>query len=412
MERLLGRVVLKKAKANPVRYGHPWIFSGAIDKIDEKNVEQGVEVYGAEGDFLGIGFYNERSQIRVRLLGFSYESGVMPGWGEEAVNDFIRKRVQDAMALRKKLNLPNAHTNAFRLLNGEGDGLPGVNVDLYRDVCVVQFNTRAMKEREQVFYQALKEVLDEFAVKNIIEVSGRFAELEGFSAKTRIVESETNFEKNGIWRQVDCLENGVSWKVQLQGGQKTGMFLDQRENRFKFATYCKGGKILDLYSHAGGFALQALKQGAAEAHCIDSSKNALAMAQENAAYNGLEKRLIVEEMDAFRYLEQVAPSSFDAVVVDPPSFAHHQKDVTSALKGYQRLNALALNAVKKGGIFASCVCSQLIEPVEFERVLARASRDSGRRVHVLDVASQAPDHPWPLTFTEGKYLQFILMTVY
>jgi 23S rRNA (cytosine1962-C5)-methyltransferase len=186
--------------------------------------------------------------------------------------------------------------------------------------------------------------------------------------------------------------------------------LDQRDNRWRLARYCRGADLLDVYCYVGGFSLAALRQGARSATSVDSSARALERAREHAQLNQLGPFHTVEE-DAFRYLEAATPYSFDVVVVDPPKFARSQRDLPAALKGYQRLNALALNAVRRGGLFATCSCSQLVDEENFERMVASAAHDAGRRVTVVATSSQGPDHPVPPAFPEGRYLKFLLLGV-
>jgi 23S rRNA (cytosine1962-C5)-methyltransferase len=210
---------------------------------------------------------------------------------------------------------------------------------------------------------------------------------------------------------VRCRENGVELEVEPLKGQKTGMFLDQRENRRLIASLSRGARVLDVYTYAGGFALNALAGGASEALCVDSSARALERVNAHAAMNGVVGKISTVESDAFRFLETAKPKSWDIVVVDPPKFARARKDLDAAIKGYQRLNTLAMNACADGGLLATCSCSQLVDQETFERMVAAAARDAGRRVQVLQSASQGPDHPVPPAFPEGRYLKFLLCRV-
>jgi 23S rRNA (cytosine1962-C5)-methyltransferase len=288
-------------------------------------------------------------------------------------------------------------------VNSEGDGLPGLVVDVYGDVCAVQFTALGMKRREAEVYDALAQLLSPRA---IVEVSaGGFAQVEGFASATRTVRGEDTAAA-----AVRCRENGVELEVDPLHGQKTGMFLDQRENRRRLASLAKDARVLDMYTYAGGFALNALKAGAQQATCVDASGRALERVQAHAALNGLQGIETVEA-DAFRYLEAVKPRSYDVVVLDPPKFARARKDLEAALKGYQRLNALGMNACADGALLATCSCSQLVDQESFERVIAGAAKDAGRRVQLLEVASQGADHPVPPAFPEGRYLKFMLCRV-
>jgi 23S rRNA (cytosine1962-C5)-methyltransferase len=390
---MTAKVFLKRGRANPLWQGHPWVFSGAILR-EEGAFEPGdiVDVCDVEGRYIGRGFANPRSQIRVRMMTHRDESV------DEAL---LGQRLEEAIALRRRLGLPSAETTAFRLVNSEGDGLPGLVVDVYGDVCAAQFTALGMKRLETLIYEQLQRLLSPRA---ILEVSaGGFSQIEGFGSATRVVRGEEI-------TTVECKENGIRLEVDPLRGQKTGMFLDQRENRRRIGELSKGARVLDIYTYAGGFSLAALRGGAKEATCVDTSTRALERARHHAELNALGP-LETVEADAFRFLETAPPRGYDLVVIDPPKFARAKKDLTAALKGYERLNALAMNACADGGLLATCSCSQLVDAETFERLIAQASRSIGRRVQVLEVTSQGADHPIPPAFPEGRYLKFILCRV-
>jgi 23S rRNA (cytosine1962-C5)-methyltransferase len=391
----MATVYLKRGRANPLWQGHPWVYSGAIVR-EEGAYEPGdvVDVADAEGRYIGRGFVNPRSQIRVRMVTTR----------DEAVDaKLIERRVEEAAKLRARLLLPSAETNAYRLINSEGDGLPGLVVDVYGEVCAVQFTALGMKRREVEVYDALAQLLSPRA---IVEVSaGGFAQVEGFASATRAVRGD-----DAAAQQVRCRENGIELEVDPLHGQKTGMFLDQRQNRQRLGQLAKGARVLDVYTYAGGFALNALRAGAEHATCVDASGRALERVRAHAALNGF-GAIETFEADAFRFLEAARPRSFDIVILDPPKFARARKDLEAALKGYQRLNALGINACADGALLATCSCSQLVDGETFERVIAGAAKDAGRRVQLLEVASQGPDHPVPPAFPEGRYLKFALCRV-
>jgi 23S rRNA (cytosine1962-C5)-methyltransferase len=390
-------VYLKRGRANPIWQGHPWIFSGAIER-EEGSPAPGdvVEVRDIEGRFIGRGFHNARSQIRVRMV----------TQRDEPVDAaLVRRRIEQAGALRRRLALPSAETTAYRLVNSEGDGLPGLVVDVYGDVAAMQFTALGMKRLEETVVDALSAGAGLPApARAVIEVSaGGFAQLEGFGSATRTVRGATV-------ERVQCRENGVLLEVEPLRGQKTGMFLDQRDNRARVAALSRGMSVLDVYTYAGGFSLAALKAGAKQATAVDSSAKALERARQHAELNGL-PGLETVEADAFRYLETVTPRAHDMVVVDPPKFARAKKDLAAALKGYQRLNQLAMNACAEGGLLCTASCSQLVGAAELERVIAAAARDAGRRVTVLEVRGAGPDHPVPPAFEEGRYLKALICRV-
>ncbi len=409
----VAKVVLKRGRANPLWHGHPWVFSGAIHKLPA-GLTPGdvVSVYDAEERLIGHGFANPRSQIAVRMLTLGeLHSGAQPGVAEhtlppaELVTSLINRRIHEASLLRRSIGLPRSDTSAYRLCNSEGDGLPGLSIDLFGDVAAVQFSALGMKLCEDAVYAALRS-LPKPPTCIIESAAGSFAQIEGFTSQNRVVFGDESLLAGGTL----CLENGLRLRIDVRDGQKTGAFLDQRDNRQLLGRYCAGAKVLDVYSYAGGFALQALRQGAVEATCVDISPRALKLCQENAQLNSLGPLQTVES-DAFRFLEGATPLSYDVVVIDPPKFARAQKDLPAALKGYQRLNALAMGAVRRGGLLATSSCSQLVDEQAFLRMLSSAATDAGRRVTVLYRGSQGLDHPVPPSFEEGRYLKFVLLGV-
>lgn len=412
------RIFLKRGRANPVWRGHPWVYSGAVEET-KGSFEPGdvVEVCDVEKRLIGAGFVNPRSQIVVRMLTRgplelaagslgALEGSVVehaPAAGDP-VSVLIEGRIDAALALRRRLGLPSESTTAYRLVNSEGDGLPGLVVDMYGQVAAVQFTALGMKRQEAAVYRALERLAGLVAIVEV--AAGSFSNIEGFAATTRVVWGDPEVLRGGV----SCRENDVELRVDLEQGQKTGLFLDQRDNRLRLARYARGADVLDVYCYVGGFSLAALRHGARSATCVDSSARALERARAHASLNGL-TQLETVEADAFRYLEGATPHRFDVVVVDPPKFARAQRDLPAALKGYQRLNALALNAVRRGGLLATCSCSQLVDSESFERMVAAAAQDAGRRVTIVELSSQGPDHPVPPGFTEGRYLKFMLLGV-
>jgi 23S rRNA (cytosine1962-C5)-methyltransferase len=402
----MAKVVIKRGRANPLWHGHPWVFSGAIEReVGSYAAGDIVDVEDSDGRLIGRGYANPRSQIRVRLVTFR---------DEPVDGALLRRRLAEAQGLRRLLGLPSAETTAYRLVSSEGDGLPGVTIDVYGDVAVVLFSTLGMKRVEDEVYAAVDELLRPRAI--VEAAAGGVAQLEGFHAQNRIVRLADGPDEASI-RRVACLENGIKLEVDPLGGQKSGMFLDQRDNRRRVAGVVanmvaagRRPRVLDVYTYAGGFALAALRAGAAEATCVDSSARALERATQHAQLNGL-GGLDTVESDAFRFLESATPRRYDVVILDPPKFARAKKDLEAAMKGYQRLNMLGLTAVAEDGILATASCSQNVDLESFERMLAAAARDAGRRVQVLEVASQAPDHPVTPAFAEGRYLKFLLCRV-
>ncbi|MEP6655405.1 MAG: class I SAM-dependent rRNA methyltransferase [Myxococcales bacterium] len=386
------RVILRQGRARPLWFGHPWVYANAIGRIEgEAAPGDIVSLRDHDGRLIGRGIFNPRSQIPVRLVTRR----------DEAVDEaFFRARIADARALRARLGLPSERTTAYRLVNSEGDNLPGVVVDVYDDAVVVQVTTLGMAMRRATLFDALEA---ELAPRTIFEVAAQsYAELEGFSATSRVA--------RGVSRiQVSCLEDGIKLDVEPLSGQKTGMFIDQRENRMRVGSLARGARVLDCYAYAGGFGLQAARGGAKSVTAVDSSARAVARIGAHAAMNGLAVDAV--ESDVFRFLETATPGGYDLVVVDPPKFARARKDLDAARKGYERLNALALAALAPGGFLVTCSCSQNVDLVEFERILAAGAKQAGRQVRIVETRGAATDHPLPAGFSEGQYLKVLFAYV-
>lgn len=391
------KVVLRRGRARPLWFGHPWVYANAVDCLEGK-ADPGcvVSLLDHDGRFIGRGIYNSRSQIPVRLLTRT----------DEPIDAaFFSRRLLAAQALRVALALPNAENTAYRLVNSEGDSLPGLVVDGFGDAAVFQISTLGMALWREEITTAIDEVL---APKTIYEVAvGSFAEVEGFASETRVVCGESR-------AQVPCLEDGIRLEAEPLQGQKTGLFLDQRPSRIRVGQIVRAmpkkfARVLDCYAYAGGFGLQAARAGAGEITAVDSSARAVARIEAHAQANGAEIRAV--ESDTFRFLETATPRSYDLVVVDPPKFARARKDLEAAIKGYERLNALALTACAPGAVLVTCSCSQNVGMVEFERILAAGARQANREVRIIECHGPGPDHPLPPGFSEGQYLKVLFVYV-
>jgi len=391
------KVVLRRGRARPLWFGHPWVYANAVDRL-EGGAQPGcvVSLLDHDGRFIGRGIYNSRSQIPVRLLTRVDEAIDAP---------FFVRRLHAAQELRAALALPSAGTTAYRLVNSEGDSLPGLVVDMFGEAAAFQVSTLGMALWREEIAGAIAEVL---APTTLYEVAaGSFADVEGFAAETRVVRGEAR-------AQVACLEDDIHLEAEPLQGQKTGLFLDQRPSRMRVgqmvaAAPGKFGRVLDCYAYSGGFSLQAARAGAGEVTAVDSSARAVARIEAHAEANGSHIRAV--ESDAFRFLETATPHAYDLVVIDPPKFARARKDLEAATKGYERLNALALAVCAKGAMLVTCSCSQNIGPVEFERILAAAARQSGREVRIVEQQGPGPDHPLPPGFGEGQYLKVLFAYV-
>jgi 23S rRNA (cytosine1962-C5)-methyltransferase len=387
------RVTLKPGRAKPLWYGHPWVYSEAVERAEGVAPGDEVVVVDHDGRFIGRGFANPRSQIFVRVAERA-DRPLDEGW--------LRGRLQAARALRARLGLPSTATDAYRLVNSEGDLLPGLVVDVFGDSAVVQITTMAMKRREAQIFDAVWELL---APRTLYEATsgGAAQKVEGFVAQARVARGESRPE-------VPCRENGSALVVEPLVGQKTGWFLDQRENRAFVGALARGARVLDLYTYAGGFSLAAARGGAVRITAVDVSPRALERARQNFALNGLDVPDLVEA-DVFRYLEAAPAGAFELVICDPPKFARARKDLDAALRGYRRLNTLALAACAEDAILATASCSQLVDDVAFERMLAGAAKDAHRTLQVMHIAYQAADHSVPVAFPEGRYLKMFVCRV-
>lgn len=392
----MATIRIKRGRAKPLWLGHPWLYSQAIERVEGACAPGDVaEVVDDEGRLIGVGFYNPGSQIAVRML----SRARVP-----IDRAFLRERVRAAMALRARLGLPSASTTAYRLVNAEGDGLPGLIADVYAGVVNLQITALGMKRLEPELVSVLEELLSPSAIYAV--AAGGVTAKEGFSSAPGLLAGAAVGE-------VRFREHGVELSIEPEHGQKTGAYLDQRENHARIGALARSGdRVLDLYTNLGGFALHALRGGAAHATAVDMSPRALGRAREHARWAGVEDRLELVEADVFRWLEeQTAGTSYDLLIVDPPKFAASRAALEPALKGYRKLNALALRLAKPGALYATASCSQAVDAEAFERAVSSAAADAGRRITVLETLFQPADHPVPPGFAEGRYLKLLLCAV-
>jgi 23S rRNA (cytosine1962-C5)-methyltransferase len=391
------KVTLKAEREATVRGGHPWIFSGAVARAEEAVRDGGlVSVFGEGGHFLGHGYFNGRSAIRVRLLTRE------PGRAIDAA--FWRERLERALALRRAW-FAEAETDAFRLVNGEGDGLPGLICDRYADCLVVQFHTLGIEAQREPILAALRELArpETLVERSDLEVRRK----EGLlPAAVRVLAGE--LDPGGVLVR----EHGLRFRVDLLGGQKTGFFLDQRENRRAAGGLAQGRRVLNCFAYTGGFTLAALRGGAAEAVSVESSAAALERLAEHLALNGLAgapHRVV--RGDAGEFLEQSLEQGarYDLIVLDPPAFVKHRAAMQSGLKAYRRLNRLALRLLPPGGILVSASCSSHVGAGEWESLVYSAARMEGRTVQVLRESFHPVDHPVLLQCPEGRYLKCLFL---
>jgi 23S rRNA (cytosine1962-C5)-methyltransferase len=389
------KVIISSGKDNALKRFHPWVFSGAIKKISGE-VHDGdvVEVFSSQNEYLGTGHYQDGS-IAVRI--FSFKQINPDGL-------FWKSKIENAYQYRKSIGIIGKEdTNVYRLVFGEGDGLPGLVIDYYNGTAVLQAHSIGMhKEREHIT-EALKEVygdkLKAVYDKSKESLAGRYS--DG-------IENGYLFGKD-IEKQV--MENGHLFKIDWEEGQKTGFFVDQRENRSLVAHYAPGRKVLDCFCYAGGFSVYALKAGATEVHSIDASKTAIKLTDNNIELNfGQGAKQTSHVTDAFDYLK-VKQGEYDMMILDPPAFAKHREARHHAVMGYKRLNALAISGIKPGGIIFTFSCSQVVDKYLFHGAITAAAIEAGRNVRIMKYLSQPPDHPIGIFHPEGEYLKGMVLYV-
>jgi 23S rRNA (cytosine1962-C5)-methyltransferase len=380
-------VRLKRGREGPVRSGHPWVFSGAIDTISgEVTPGDLVQVVTAEDRPLGVGYYNPRCTIAVRVLTRR----------SEAIDaQFMQRRLAAAMTLRQAILPP--HTTGYRLVNGEGDFLPGVVIDVYDAFVVCQFLTAGADRLKPLIVDAVVALLSPHGVYEKSE--GAVRHEEGLPNATGV-----------LWGQeppplVTIEEYGCRFVVHLQGGQKTGFFLDQRENRALVGTLAGGKFVLNGFSYSGGFGIFAARNGATHVVSVDSSAPAIQLAQHNWQANNLSaSQGEFIQADMFTYLRQTA-EVFDVIILDPPPFIRRRSDIQAGIKGYKEINLQALRRLAPGGQLLSFSCSQHLSAADFLQTLQFAAADAGRNVQVLRHLGPGPDHPSNLIHSEGTYLK-------
>lgn len=389
-------IFLKPRRDKSVRRRHPWIFSGAIERV-EGEVAAGavVRVLSHEGDFLAHAAWSPASQIRLRVLSFD-EDSVIDG-------DFIRGRIERAIDARRELGL--LELAACRLVFGEADGLPGLVVDRYADYLVCQFLAAGIEPWRPAIVEALSDMLAPIGIFERSEAAAR--RKEGLASRRGVlagIEPPSRLEI-GI--------EGLKLLVDLEHGQKTGAYLDQRENRRRVAAYARGRRVLDAFAYTGAFGLACLAQGAIRATFVDSSGPALGLASEQAELNGLADRSEFHEADVGDELRRLRADGerFDLVVLDPPKFVQTAAQLRSGCRAYKDVNRLGLELLRPGGVLATFSCSGHVDAALFRKVVADAGVDAGRDAQILERLSQPPDHPVTLGFPEAEYLAGLVLRV-
>lgn len=391
----IAKVILKPGKEQSLKRYHTWVFSGAIGKMP-KNLVEGdlVAVYSANDEFLGIGHYQIGS-IAVRIITFM---------DEVIDHDFWKKKIENVWKLRDSLGFADSlETNVFRLVNGEGDGIPGLIIDYYNGTAVLQMHSIGMYLIRNDIVKVLSEVLGE-KLKAVFDKS----------SKTLPFKADINPEDGylmGESGETEVLEYGLKFKVDWESGQKTGFFIDQRENRLMVQKYAKNRDVLNMFCYTGGFSFYAMKGGARLVHSVDASSSAIDLTNGNVELNfPNDKRHESFVADGFEYLKNIQ-DKYDLIVLDPPAFAKHRDALPQALKGYKRINTRAFEQIRSGGILFTFSCSQVVTKDKFREAVFSAAAISGRKVSILHQLTQPTDHPINIFHPESEYLKGLVLHV-
>ena len=389
------QIFLKRGKEESLKRFHPWIFSGAIHHMDE-GIEEGetVRVITAAGEFIAVGHYQIGS-IAVRVLSFE---------DIEINTDFWCERLQSALDVRIGVGIADSPTNnTYRLVHGEGDYLPGLVIDCYGSTAVMQAHSVGMHDCRNEICQALVQVMGD-RIANVY-----------YKSETTLPYKADLHQENGFLVGGDAsnvaMENGLKFHIDWLRGQKTGFFVDQRENRSLLEQYAKGKSVLNMFCYTGGFSVYAMRGDAKQVHSVDSSAKAIELTNDNVALNfpGDARHEAFCE-DAFKYLDE-HDQQYDLIVLDPPAFAKHRAALRNALKGYTRLNVKGLQRIKKGGILFTFSCSQVVTKDNFRNAVFTAAAQVGRKVRILHQLHQPADHPINIYHPEGEYLKGLVLYV-
>jgi 23S rRNA (cytosine1962-C5)-methyltransferase len=391
-------LTLKPGKDQSLRRLHPWVFSGAIARMQGEVVEgEVVSVLASNGELLGVGHYAPGS-IAVRMLDFGTEAQLPDA-------AFWEQKLRNAYQLRQRLGLTGTgNTNVYRLIHAEGDGLPGLIIDVYGDTAVVQAHSAGMYKARPLIAAALQAVLGE----NLRAIYDKSAETVPAKAAPDAQNGYLLGESTGQEHVVE--ENGHRFAVDWETGQKTGFFIDQRDNRALLARYAPGRRVLNTFCYTGGFSVYALQAGAELVHSVDSSKKAIELTNRNAELTGLQDKHEAYAQDVFSFLKD-RHNQYDLIVLDPPAFAKHLSARHNALMGYKRLNVAGIKQIAPGGLLFTFSCSQVVSMELFEGAIMAAAIEAGRPARILHRLTQPADHPVSLFHPEGEYLKGLVLAV-
>jgi 23S rRNA (cytosine1962-C5)-methyltransferase len=385
-------LTIAKGKEHSIQRKHPWVFSGALAS-ETSELQDGdlVCLTTKKQQILGIGHY-QHATIAVRMLSFDYET---------IDQAFYERRLANAYQLRLRIGLLHANNNIFRLCHGEGDQLPGLIIDFYNGVAVIQCHSYGMYRQVELIAAALQAVIGT-DLKAIYHKSS--------DTLPKREEITDGYLFGSVTVPHLALENGVKYNIDWINGQKTGFFIDQRENRALLGKYAQGKKVLNTFCYSGGFSLQALQHGATLVHSLDSSKKAIALTDANVELNAFQEHHASIVDDAMDYMKNLA-EDYDIIVLDPPAFAKHRDKRHQAIQGYKRLNAHAIRQIKPGGLIFTFSCSQVVDTLLFTNTVIAAAIEAGRSCRILDQLHQPADHPIQAFHPEGAYLKGLVIQI-
>lgn len=403
IDRKYAKIIIDEKGRKQQEEGHPWVYDNEVVKV-EGEYQNGdiVDVLSQKGKYLGSGFINNNSKIIVRIISRNAN--------DVFDNNFFERRLKYAWEYRK--TVMGEDKKCCRIIFGEADEFPGLTIDRFNDILVAQVLSLGIEIRKDIIFNALYKILvdDGEVISGIYERNDvEIRKLEGLEEYKGYYKLEgIDIPKHTI---TEIVENGIKYKVDVENGQKTGFFLDQKYNRLAISKIAKGKKVLDCFTHTGSFALNAAKGGAMHVHAVDISETAIEMAKENARLNGLEDKMSFETINVFDLLPEIKSNDYDFIILDPPAFTKSRKTIENAKKGYKQINYRAMKALPRGGYLATCSCSHFMDEEKFIKMLKDAAKDAGVRLRQIEKRQQSPDHPILLNVGETDYLKFFIFQI-
>lgn len=402
-DRKYTKIIIDKKGARQQEKMHPWVYDNEIIEVQGK-YENGdiVDVVNEKGKYLGSGYINDNSKIRVRIISRNFN--------DNFDGAFYERRLRYAWEYRK--TVMGEDINCCRIIFGEADEFPGLTIDRFNDILVAQVLSLGIEKRKDIIFNLLYKILVEDG-QNIAGIYERndvqIRVLEGME------EYKGYYKLDGVeipdYTITEITENGIKYKVDIENGQKTGFFLDQKYNRLAISKIAKDKKVLDCFTHTGSFALNAAKGGAKHVHAVDISQSAIDMAKENAKLNELESKMSFEAINVFDLLPNIKSKDYDFIILDPPAFTKSRKTIQNAKLGYKQINYRAMKALPRGGYLATCSCSHFMSEDNFISMLNDAAKEAGVRLRQIEKRQQSPDHPILLNVEETDYLKFFIFQV-